>query len=168
MNQAPPIRLPESFETALVLGGGNALGAYHFGACERLFAAGLRPGWLVGTSIGAVTAAILAGNPPEARLERLRTFWRDAMQATAGPMAEHVPDVLRSRFNNDFALSALLFGRPGLFRGRFPGLWSILPFVPPDLALRDHAPLRATLERLVDFDRLTVHRSGYRSLPSTW
>lgn len=154
MTDAQRFRLPESFDTALVLGGGNALGAYHLGACENLFAAGLRPGWLVGTSIGAVTVAILAGNPPETRLERLRTFWRDAMQASAGITADHVPDLLRSRFNNDFALSALLFGRPGLFRGRFPGLWSILPFVPPDLALRDHAPLRATLERLVDFDRL--------------
>jgi NTE family protein len=154
MADAPPLRLPESFETALVLGGGNALGAYHLGACEGFFAAGLRPNWLVGTSIGAVTVAILAGNPPERRLERLRTFWREATQGSYGLFVGHIPEPLRSRFNNGSALLAMLLGRPGLFGRRFPGLLSILPFMPPDLALRDHRPLRATLERLVDFDRL--------------
>ncbi len=138
--------------TALVLGGGNALGAYHLGVCERLDDAGLKPDWYLGTSIGAVTAAILVGNPPERRRERLRAFWEEAIQI--------IPDLsgfgreFRARFNNDLALAALLFGRPGHFRPRYPGLWSLLPGMPPDRAIRDHTPLRRTIERLVDFKRL--------------
>jgi NTE family protein len=142
-----------SKDVALVLGGGNALGAYHLGGWERLEAAGLRPDWLVGTSIGAVTAAILVGNPPERRTERLRAFWRIASQ-TAAPFAAALPGFLRARLNNDHAFAALLFGRPGLFGSRFPGPWSLMPGMPPDRALRDHAPLARTLEELIDFDRI--------------
>ncbi len=72
-----------------MLGGGNALGAYLAGACERLHEAGVRPGRIVGASIGAVTGAILAGNPPGRRLERLREFWAEAAlrtrEAASGP-----------------------------------------------------------------------------------
>src|SRR5438552_9022563 len=68
--------------TALVLGGGNALGAYLAGAYERLHEAGVRPDRIVGASIGAVTGAILAGNAPERRLERLEAFWAEAALPT--------------------------------------------------------------------------------------
>lgn len=141
------------FDVALVLGGGNALGAYHLGVCERLLAAGLEPSWFVGTSIGAVTAAILVGNSRESRLDRLRAFWRDAAQA-GSPWGSVLPRELRARLNNDQALIGLLLGRPGLFAGRYPGIWSLLPFMPPDRGIRDHKPLADTLRRLIDFDRL--------------
>ena len=144
----------DGFDTALVLGGGNALGAYHLGACETLLDAGIAPSWYLGTSIGAVVAAILVGNPPETRLDRLRTFWEKAGQAGASFASGWLPEELRSRLNNDHALSALLLGRPGLFGARFPGLWSLLPFMPPDRALRDQRPLARTLARLIDFERL--------------
>jgi NTE family protein len=148
----PPAALPHGFDLALVLGGGNALGAYHLGVCEVLLRAGAKPGWIVGTSIGAVTGAILAGNPPETRLERLAEFWRASAH---GPFRlPPLPHSLRARLNTDFALAALLLGRPGLFGGRFPGLWSLLPGMPGDRALRDHRPLVRSLEQLVDFDRL--------------
>jgi predicted acylesterase/phospholipase RssA len=62
----------------LVLGGGNALGAYHLGACRRLFEEGMEPDRIVGTSIGAVTGAILLGNPPDRRLARLQAFSEEA------------------------------------------------------------------------------------------
>src|SRR5919199_6978765 len=71
----PPGRVPR---TALVLGGGNALGAYLAGAYQRLHEEGVRPDRIVGASIGAVTGAILAGNPPGRRLERLEAFWAEA------------------------------------------------------------------------------------------
>jgi NTE family protein len=105
----------DGFETALVLGGGNALGAYHLGACETLLNAGVTPSWYLGTSIGAVVAALLVGNPPETRLDRLRTFWEEATQAGRSLASSWLPEGLRARLNNDHALSALLFGRPGLF-----------------------------------------------------
>jgi NTE family protein len=96
---------------------------------------------------------VLVGNPPETRLERLRSFWAQAAQA-GNPLLALLPEEARARVNNDYALGALLFGRPGLFGARFPGLWSLLPGMPGDLALRDHRPLARTLERLIDFDRL--------------
>src|SRR5258705_12548772 len=60
---------------ALVLQGGGALGAYQAGVYEALAEAGIHPDWIAGVSIGAINAAIIAGNPPDARLDRLREFW---------------------------------------------------------------------------------------------
>jgi len=60
---------------ALVLQGGGALGAYQAGVYQALHEAGIEPDWVSGVSIGAINAAIIAGNPPERRLERLRAFW---------------------------------------------------------------------------------------------
>ncbi|HEY8566725.1 MAG TPA: patatin-like phospholipase family protein [Beijerinckiaceae bacterium] len=143
---------PAKADTALVLGGGNALGAYLAGACEVLDEHGFAPGWIVGASVGAVTGAILAGNPPEERLARLRQFWAEAAQHT-GPSPT---DALKPRqiYNGLHALHALAWGRPSIYRHRWPGLWSALPGVPNDVALFDHGPLSDTLERLVDFGRL--------------
>jgi NTE family protein len=138
--------------TALVLGGGNALGAYLAGAYERLHEAGVRPDRIVGASIGAVTGAILAGNPPERRLERLEAFWAEAALPTC--RAPAAAGRGRQVYNGVHAALAAILCRPTIFRRRYPGLWSVLPGVPDDVALYDHAPLRGTLERLVDFDRL--------------
>ncbi|MBS0282418.1 MAG: patatin-like phospholipase family protein, partial [Proteobacteria bacterium] len=60
---------------ALVLQGGGALGAYQVGVYEAMHEAGLEPDWVSGVSIGAVNAAIIAGNKPENRLDRLTDFW---------------------------------------------------------------------------------------------
>ena len=143
---------PGRERVALVLGGGNALGAYLAGAYELLHERGVRPDRIVGASIGAVTGAILAGNPPERRLERLEAFWAEATLHTI----RAAPAGLRGRqvYNGAHVALAALLGRPGIFGRRYPGLWSILPGMPGDVALYDHAPLRRTLERLVDFDRL--------------
>ncbi len=139
-------------DVALVLSGGNALGAYHAGVFETVQARGLRPGWLVGASMGAVTAAIIVGNPPDQRVARLREFWDEATQHTAlsgGPLLK-----TRQYSNALHALLTLAWGRPAIFRHRLPGLWSALPWMPNDVALFDHAPLLDTLNRLVDFERL--------------
>ncbi|APX86069.1 patatin [Methylorubrum extorquens] len=139
-------------DLALVLAGGNAVGAYHAGVYEALHGAGLRPDWVVGASIGAVTAAIIAGNAPEDRVSKLSTFWDEATQTT-GPSPT---GLLKPRqiYNGLHALLALAWGRPSIFGHRLPGLWSALPWVPNDVALFDNAPLLRTLERLVDFERL--------------
>ncbi len=137
---------------ALVLGGGNALGAYLAGAYERLEQEGIRPDWIVGASVGAITGAILAGNAPAQRLDKLKQFWREATQRTWVVGQEH--ETVRQTYNGVHSLLTLLFCRPSIFQRRYPGLWSALPWVPNDVAIFDHSPLRATLERLVDFDRL--------------
>ena len=61
--------------TVLVLQGGGALGAYQAGVFEGLAECGAAPDWIAGVSIGAVNAALIAGNPPERRVARLREFW---------------------------------------------------------------------------------------------
>lgn len=141
-----------SRDLALVFAGGNAVGAYHAGTYEALHGHGLRPDWVVGASIGAVTAAIVAGSAPEDRVAKLRTFWDEATQAT-GPSPT---GLLKPRqvYNGLHALLSLVGGRPTIFGHRFPGPWSALPWVPNDVALFDNRPLLRTLERLVDFGRL--------------
>ncbi len=103
-------------KVALVLGGGNALGAYLAGAYECLHLRVFRPDWIVGGSVGAVTGAILAGNPPEQRVDRLREFWRQAMIHTSGSPTRDVK--FRQIYNGVHSAWATAAGRPGLFRRR--------------------------------------------------
>lgn len=145
-------------QTIAVLGGGNALGAYLAGAYERMHELEVRPDWIVGASAGAITGAIVAGNPPERRLERLREFWAAATLDTV--FAPFAHEKLRQYYNGWHVAWSAMFGRPGIFTHRLPGFWGALPGTPNDVALYDHSPLRATLERLVDFDRL--NRSDIR------
>ncbi len=137
----------------LVLQGGGALGAYQAGVFEALQAAGVEPQWLAGISIGAINAALIAGNPPELRVDRLREFWE---LASGGPQFDLGLDrgagrALASRVN---AANALLFGVAGFFTPRFPPPQLQPAGSPAALSYYDTAPLKATLERLVDFDRI--------------
>ncbi|PVE25007.1 patatin [Microvirga sp. KLBC 81] len=136
----------------LVLGGGNALGSYLAGTYEHLQQQGIEPRWIVGASIGAITGAIIAGNAPEHRVPRLREFWEQAKIHSG--FALHRGSSLRHAYNEAHTALAFLIGRPGLFGHRFPGLLSMLPWMPSDISLYDHKPLRQTLERLIDFQRL--------------
>ena len=129
---------------ALVLAGGNALGAYHAGVYEALHEAGEHPSWISATSIGAITAALIAGNPPATRLDRLEAFWRRAA-SPPGP----VPAAWARPAQLMGALQARLLGRPGLFHTRIPGFGGLR-----GLGLYDAGPMRRALVELVDFDRL--------------
>lgn len=147
--------MPESKlrRTSLALAGGNALGAYAAGAYEALHGAGYAFDLVSGSSIGAVTAAIIAGNAPGDRVDRLREFWQLASRGSAwGP----APPEGRPRdvYNKLHAMQTMLVGRPGLFAPRASGFWSLLPGTPPDVGLFDGRPMIATLERLADFDRI--------------
>ena len=141
-----------SAQTILVLSGGNALAAYHAGAFEELARRDLHPDWIVGASAGAITGAIIAGNPIERRVQRLRAFWAEA--ATKGPFEPSGNTKLRQYYNGWHVAWTALVGRPTIFGHRWPGFWGVLPGPQNDVALYDHRPLAATLERLVDFDLL--------------
>ncbi len=139
----------------LALSGGNALGAYAAGACEALHEAGMRPDIVSGASIGAVTGAIVAGNPPEQAVARLQAFWEQAAVGSAFGLA---PEGGRRRdiYNKMHAMQTVMTGRPGMFTPRPSGFMSMLPGTPPDLGLFDGRPLVSTLERLIDFDYLNA------------
>jgi NTE family protein len=136
---------------ALVLQGGGALGAYQAGVYAGVFEKHKALDWVAGVSIGAINAALIAGNAPEMRVNRLREFWD---LVSSGP-AQRVPTFWsdRAMFNQWSATSAALFGVPGFFEPRrTPAL--LLGGAAPVLSYYDTAPLRSTLERLVDFDRI--------------
>lgn len=137
---------------ALVLAGGNALGAYQAGACEVLHRQGVLPDWVVGSSVGAVNAAIIAGNRPQDRIAKLRQFWEAARQIDYWFTP---PAGLWRQFANSMsAVRSLLFGRPSLYQHRLPGVLSMLLGMPGDVALYDQSPLEATLRAVIDFARL--------------
>jgi NTE family protein len=137
----------------LVLQGGGALGSYQAGAYEELSTAGIEPAWVAGISIGAINAAIIAGNAPEKRAERLDEFWNlVSSDLTAGPTSGG--EFLHALFNETAAGFVSLFGAPGFFSPRFPPVLLQPSGSLAALGVYDTAPLRATLERLVDFDRI--------------
>lgn len=142
-------------DRVLVLQGGGALGSYQAGVAAALADADLQPGWVAGISIGAINAALIAGNPPERRLERLETFWN---RVSTGATAAHAPSnaVLRGLWNDVAAGWVAAFGVPGFFEPRFPPAVLYPPGAPQALSLYDTAPLKGTLESLVDFDRINA------------
>ena len=137
----------------LVLQGGGALGAYQAGVFEALSKVYREPNWVAGISIGAINAALIAGNPPSARVARLREFWEMVSSRLATPVLTATPDA-REALNEASATQVMLFGVPGFFAPRFPPA----PFQPRGtlgaISYYDAAPLRQTLERLVDFERV--------------
>jgi NTE family protein len=152
-------RLVEGFETVLVLGGGNALGAYHLGVCEALLARD-EPARILGCSIGAAMGAILLGNAPEQRIERMREFWA-AVALRDEPWTRFMPEQVRARWSNGVGLSAILQGRRGVSAPRFPGWLSLLPLMPPDVSVQDHKPMGQLLDRLVDWGRVNDSPIGF-------
>jgi len=137
----------------LVLQGGGALGAYQAGVFESLSKVYHEPTWVAGISIGAINAALIAGNAPNMRVARLREFWElvsSAVQMPALPASASARETL----NEISASQVAVFGVPGFFKPRFPPA----PFQPRGsleaISYYDTAPLLQTLERLVDFDRI--------------
>src|SRR5246500_3154650 len=146
-------RIPASAMRVLVLQGGGALGSYQAGAFQALCHCGFEPDWIAGISIGAVNAAIIAGNAPEKRVERLKEFW-ELVSAPVPWKPVASSDRGRSLFNETSAAIIATFGVPGFFTPRIPPapLW---PHGSPQAqSYYDTAPLKKTLERLVDFDRI--------------
>lgn len=128
------------------LAGGNALGAFHLGAVQALLEEGVPVTRVAGASIGALTAALWLGGPPETAVERLRSFWQRARDNS-------VFGILRGA-RQMAAMRALMGGQPWLFHPTLPGVWAMHPFAPSDDHLHSTLPLRQTLLDLIDFDAL--------------
>jgi NTE family protein len=154
---------------ALLLQGGGALGAYQAGVYEALAEAHLAPDWVAGISIGAVNAALIAGNAPHARVEKLREFWK--LITAGGPwdgIAQFAmaPSLVRGEFargllNQLSAGTALVSGAAGFFSPRVLSAWLQPPGSPEATSYYDTAPLKATLERLVDFERINAGETRF-------
>jgi NTE family protein len=155
---APGRHLP--FEVvSLVLQGGGALGAYQAGVYEALAEAGIHPNWIAGISIGAINAAIIAGNPPASRVNRLREFWTQVTSGSPWPWSEFGPsngDLVRNLMNVASANLALTRGADGFFTARPFSPWLQPAGTTEATSFFDTGSLKRTLERLVDFDRLNA------------
>jgi NTE family protein len=154
-NASPPAR-PASYDKkiGLVLQGGGALGSYQAGVYEALSTSEYLPDWVAGISIGAVNAAIIAGNAPKDRVARLHAFWDEITAPTS--MWPATPDGPMGTWQQSAsAIASALFGQPGFFAPRGPqDLFAPGKYV----SLYETSALRRTLERLVDFDRINHSR----------
>ncbi len=151
-----------AFESvALLLQGGGALGAYQAGVYEALLEAEVEPTWIAGISIGAINSAIIAGNPRETRVARLREFWELVSQPHDGGWGSLWTDMLngdvaRGWVNQLSAGQIMAKGVPGFFTPRAPPPFLRPASVTGATSWYDTSALKPTLERLVDFDRINA------------
>ncbi|MET0248806.1 MAG: DUF3734 domain-containing protein [Sphingobium sp.] len=148
---ATPLPLPR--EVALLLQGGGALGSFQAGVYERLDELGVDVSWVAGISIGAINAAIIAGNLPHRRLGRLRKFWGTVSGGMPNVILPEI-DHIREAAHLMAAGTVAAFGVPGMFR---PRLWPALLMpegTPGAISFYDSAPLKDMLDACVDWDLL--------------
>jgi len=147
---------------ALLLQGGGALGAYQAGVYQGLSEAKVYPDWVAGISIGAVNAAIIAGNSPEVRVAKLRSFWEQITSTSSwrlwNELTPHVAKGAGARdlFNQMSAMRTLMGGVSGFFSPRLPPPWFQSQGSLAATSYYNTKPLKTTLERLIDFDRINA------------
>lgn len=162
------ITIPPYQRIALVLQGGGALGSYQAGVFEGLADNGIQPDWVAGISIGSLNCAVIAGNAPKDRVEKLKEFW-EAICRTPSPLAnfltfasnmysgsQHGMEMLNSAhlekmFGSVAAANAIMHGQTNFFVPKpfAPGVGN-----PAKVSFYDTSPLIATLEKFCDFDRI--------------
>jgi NTE family protein len=161
---------PPAFgDIILLLQGGGALGAYQAGVYQALAEADLHPDWVAGISIGSINAAIIAGNPPNERVEKLRKFWEGVTTSPSLNVMGGDPDSLlargdtaRSFLNQMSAITALVSGASGFFQPRIPNPWFHPPGTVEATSYYDTTQLKGTLEALIDFDRINSDHANPR------
>src|SRR5258708_3482586 len=135
-------------QVVLGLQGGGALGAYQVGVYQALHEAGVEPDWIVGTSIGAINAGIIAGNEPRDRLPKLKEFWGRMEQRNpwdAFPAWSGIGDAMAY-------MSTVTAGIPGFFKPNLPAFFGAhLPLGVERAGYYSTAPLREALRDLIDF-----------------
>jgi NTE family protein len=165
---ARTIKLPDYPRIALVLQGGGALGSYQAGVYEGLANAGIHPNWVAGISIGSLNCAIIAGNAPDKRVQKLHEFWssiccapvvpstfmsdpNDFFAKMMAPWGDMIEGMGHNLLGPMAAMSALVQGQDSFFKPRFlaPGGGS-----PDATSFYDTTPILSTLERFADFDRI--------------
>jgi NTE family protein len=145
-----------SGQVALVLQGGGALGAYQVGVYEALHEAGIEPDWVIGTSIGAINGAIIAGNPPERRMERLEEFWQLVRSDKTANIWGMWPAVATAVVHATIVSK----GIEGFFAPNPDAAWGTqVPLGVERASFYKTAPLLETLGKLVDFGCLNTHRT---------
>ena len=149
--RAKALPLPDC--VALVLQGGGALGSYQAGVIEGLAASEIAIDWVAGISIGAINAAIVAGNPPSARVERLNAFW-DTVTSSLPSFPIFPNDQIREFLHEWSAGFVMMAGVPGFFSPRFVSPMFAAPGTPAAMSFYDSAPLKSTLDALIDWDLL--------------
>ncbi len=156
----PPWRPDRCDCIALIFQGGGALGAYQAGVYEALHANNIEPDWVTGVSIGAINAAIIAGNPRHRRLERLQTFWE---RITQRKVWHYTPDgdVFRRMRNATASWMATALGQPGFFTPHKMNAWLSPAGAATATSFFDTTPLRETLLELVDFDLINECRARF-------
>jgi NTE family protein len=154
-------------QVVLVLQGGGALGSYQAGVYQALHEAGIEPDWIIGTSIGAINASLIAGNLPQDRLPRLREFWEKMQQTPVWSFRDVFPG-----FNEKLSYwSTVTNGIPNFFRpNALAHAGDSFPLGADNAGYYSTAPLERTLAELVDFDllnrcmpRLTVGAAHVRT-----
>jgi NTE family protein len=153
-------------QTVLVFQGGGALGAYQAGVYQALHEAGVEPDWIIGTSIGAINASLIAGNEPENRLDRLEEFWRRMRHKELWGLSSW-PGLS----DTTSYWSTLFGGIPGFFEPNpFAFLGAHYPLGKDKAGFYSTMPLEKTLAELVDFalierctPRLTVGAAHVRT-----
>jgi NTE family protein len=146
-----PLSLPFE-EVVYVLQGGGALGAYQVGIAAALAENGYEPNWVVGASIGAINAGIIAGNEPSERITKLKKFWDIISRPTVPLFIEN--EAMRRIHNSWSAYCTLLFGQTDFFSPRWPSPYFSFSSSPDSISFYDTKALRTTLEKLIDFDRI--------------
>lgn len=150
---------------ALLLQGGGALGSYQAGVYQALAEARLHPDWVAGISIGAINSALIMGNAPEQRVEKLRAFWETVTQPPLGvPYFKDIDlhsDLQHQLINQWRSFGTMMFGAPEFFQPRFPPPIFTPAGNPGNLAYYDVSPLKSLLEKLVDFDRINAKRERF-------
>lgn len=135
-----------------LLQGGGALGSYQVGVCESLLESGCHPNWIVGTSIGAINGAIIAGNKPENRIPKLHEFW-NSITFPYPCYFDTQDNFLVQEFQNHwYAQLAALFGLPNFFKPRIFNLQMLLSSTPDKISFYDTSELYETLKKVIDFD----------------
>ena len=144
-------------QVVLVLQGGGALGCYQAGVYQALHEAGIEPDWIIGTSIGAINASLIAGSPVHDRVTKLKEFWK-RMERTALWESRYVFPALRDRLS---LWSTFAWGVPGFFEPNlFAQFGDMYPLESERAGYYSVAPLQRTLQDLVDFDH--INRNGPR------
>jgi NTE family protein len=158
-------------QTVLVLQGGGALGAYQIGVFQALHEAGIEPDWVVGTSIGAINAALIAGGPQAEAMERLSEFWKRVEHGRF--LGSPLPNWFAAAARNMLAVTS---GVPAFFQPNPAAFFSVhSPLGAEHAGYYSVEPLMDNLAELVDFGaindgpiRLTVGASNVRTSEMTY